>query len=72
MPPTDTFPLVNRIVGGDLHQKLLDWRDELSFVQIRDRLRDEFGEDCAVSTDTLRRWHADAVTAATRKKAKTA
>lgn len=49
------FPLVDRLVGGDLKERIAAWRAEgLSFNDIAIRLREEHG--IAVTDETVRRW----------------
>lgn len=50
-----TFPLIDRLVGGDLAALLQAWRSEgLSNIEIADRLRTR--HDVKVSHETVRRW----------------
>ena len=49
------FPLIDRVVGGDLAERLGDWRRSgLSFSAIALRLHDDFQVD--VNDETVRRW----------------
>lgn len=58
MPLPTTFHLYDRIVGGDLADRLTAWRAEgLSLAEITYRLRAE--HDVKVSTTTVHRWCRD-------------
>jgi hypothetical protein len=49
------FPLVDRLVGGDLEQRIAAWRAEgLSFNDIAIHLREQYA--IAVTAETVRRW----------------
>lgn len=49
------FPLADRLVGGDLKERIAAWRAEgLSFNDIAIRLREE--HSIAVTDETVRRW----------------
>lgn len=55
MPPSSTFPLADRIMGGTLAEYLRDARDRGdSFEAITFALRND--HDLTVSTATIRRW----------------
>ncbi len=57
MPPTDTFPLVDRLVPGGLAEWLAQARRSGgSFETIAFQLRSE--HDISVSSDTIRSWVA--------------
>ena len=58
MANRSTFPLVDRLIGGDLAARLEGWRkDDLSFESIADLIRDE--AEVTVSASTVRRWCED-------------
>jgi hypothetical protein len=49
------FPLVDRLVGGDLEQRITAWRAEgVSFSEIAFRLREQ--HEINVTAETVRRW----------------
>jgi hypothetical protein len=55
MPPTDTYPLVDRIIPGGLAAWLEDAKsDGQSPAEMARRLHSE--HDLVVSQDTVRRW----------------
>ena len=55
MANRSTFPLVDRLITGDLAKRLADWRaDGQSFESIADLIRDE--AQVTVSASTVRRW----------------
>lgn len=55
MPPTPTYALIDRVLGGQLGQKLAAWRSEgLSSEKIARRLEAE--HDIVVSGTTVHRW----------------
>ncbi|MCU4183992.1 hypothetical protein K6U06_06445 [Acidiferrimicrobium sp. IK] len=52
------FQILDRLVGGDLAERLARWRDEgLSFDAMAIRLHDEHQVD--VTGETIRRWVRD-------------
>lgn len=58
MPPASTFHLYDRIVGGDLGQRLAAWREEgETYDDIAFALRTDF--DVKVSPSTVHRWCRD-------------
>ena len=58
MPPASTFHLYDRIVGGDLTERLAAWRSEgISYAEIVHQLRTE--HDVKVSAATIHRWCRD-------------
>ena len=55
---TKTYPLVDRILGGQLAELLSGWRNEgLSYGAIALRLHDDYQVD--VTAETVRRWILD-------------
>lgn len=55
MAAPDLFPFVDRLIGGDLAERLRRWRAEgLSYRRISLQLRDDAGID--VTGETIRRW----------------
>ncbi len=52
---TSTFPLVDRILKGQLAELLLGWQaDDVALSEMAHRLRTE--HDITVSVETIRRW----------------
>lgn len=57
MPPTPTYDLIDRVLGGQLGRKLDAWRAEgLSSERIARKL--EADHDITVSGTTVHRWLA--------------
>lgn len=55
---TNTYALINRVLGGHLQDLLSGWRTEgISYPEMAYKLRSE--HDIAVSDETLRRWVKD-------------